>query len=419
MVSDYTSANSTYATCLQNFIMNPDSPFTPNQPVNADFFTGREDLIDELLLSVRKAAKGNLQVGWISGERGIGKSSLASFVGLLAERDEQAISAHVHLGGVHELQDMVRETHLSLLKDNQRKSWGQNLWSLFGERIKKIGLFGVDIQLDMSEKELDATANNFAASLGHIVKKAGNDRRVLFLILDDINGLAAPPRFAHWLKSMVDGAATSKTEAPVCLIFVGLEERLDTMIKNNPSVVRVFRPLMKIEPWTQSEGEDFFRNAFDEHNISIEQKDVEMLARYSGGIPTVAHEIGDAVWQIAKDNTITRLDCFGGVVDAADSIGKRFIEKDVIQALQSSQYRSILGKIADAFSGHFPFSKKDLRSLETLTPKEKKALDNFLIRMKRLGGIVSVKAGERGIYRFPTHMHAIYFSLRSAKLTNT
>ena len=424
MVLDYTDASPIYATVCRNFTMNPEqNPFSPHQPVNATFFTGREDQIEELLLSVRKASKGNLQIGWISGERGIGKSSLASFVSFLAERDQHALSAHVHLGGVHELKDMVRETHLSLLKDNQRKSWGQNLWSLFGERIEKIGLFGVDIQLNMSEKELDATANNFAESLGHIVKKAGNDRNVLFLILDDINGLADKPRFAHWLKSMVDSVATSKTEAPVCLIFVGLEERLDTMIKNNPSVVRVFRPMMKIEPWTQSEGEGFFRNAFDNHNVRIGQKDVEKLARYSGGIPTVAHEIGDAVWQIAEDNTITTFDCFMGIVDAADSIGKRFIEKDVIQALQSKKYLSILGKIADKIVdkhvGDITFSKKDLRSLETLTPKEKKALDNFLIRMKRLGGIVSVKTGERGIYRFPTNMHAIYFSLRSAKLTNT
>ena len=419
MVSDYTDASPTYATVCRNFTMNTDSPFTPNQPVNPDFFTGREDQINELLLSVRKASKGNLQVGWISGERGIGKSSLASFVGFLAERDEQAIAAHIHLGEVKTLEEMAGKTHLSLLEDNQSKSWGRTLLNMFGDRVKQVGLFGVKIQLELSDKELAATTNNFAASLGHIVEKAGNDRRVLFLIFDDINGLADTPRFAHWLKSMVDGAATSRTEAPVCLIFVGLEERLDTMIKNNPSVVRVFRPLMKIEPWTQSEGEDFFRNAFDKHNVSIAQEDVEILARYSGGIPTVAHEIGDAVWQIAKDNTITEDDCQIGVIDAADTIGKRFIEKDIIQALQSSQYRSILGKIADAFSGHFPFSKKDLRSLETLTPKEKKALDNFLIRMKRLGGIVSVKAGERGIYRFPTHMHAIYFSLRSAKLTNT
>ncbi len=397
--------------------MNPEhSPFTPNQPVSTDFFTGRIDQIKELLSTVRRAAQGTLQIGWISGERGIGKSSLASFVGFLAEHKEHAISAHVHLGGVHTLEEMVGETHLSLLKDNQSKSWGKNLLSLFKDKVKQVGLFGIELQLDMSDQELVATANNFAASLGQIVNKTGNDRTVLFLILDDINGLADNPRFAHWLKSMVDSTATSRTAVSVCLIFVGLEERLDKMKQNNPSVGRIFRPMIKIEPWTQSESEGFFQNAFDKNNVSIEKGGVAFLAEYSGGLPTVAHEIGDAVWRTAEEHTIKKQDYIHGIFDAADSIGNRFIERNIIQALQSNQYRSILGKIADKFAGDLVFSKQELRSLETLNPEEKRALDNFLTRMRRLGGIVPVKNGERGMYRFPTHMHAIYFSLRSTQL---
>jgi len=42
---------------------------------------------------------------------------------------------------------------------------------------------------------------------------------------------------------------------------------------------------------------------------------------------------------------------------------------------------------------------------------ERKVLDNFLKRMKTLGGIVPVQDGERGMYRFLTHMHRIYFLL--------
>ena len=396
--------------------MNPEySPFTPNQPVNADFFTGRKSQIEDLLSTVRKAAKGTLQIGWISGERGMGKSSLASFVSFLAERDERALSAHVHLGGVHRLEDMVRETHLSLLKDNQSKSWGKNLLSLFGERVKQIGLFGVEIQLDVSDKELMATTNNFPASLGQIIEKAGNDRNVLFLILDDINGLADNPRFAHWLKSMMDSVATSRTDVPVCLIFVGLEERLDKMRESNPSVGRIFRPLIPIRPWEQSESERFFQNAFSKRNVGIERSNVEFLAKCSGGLPVLAHEIGDSVWRRAKDNTIDEDDCIQGIVDAAYSVGTRFIEREVIQALQSRKYRSILGKIAkNQWNLDSKFSRKELLSLETFTPTERKALDNFLRRMMRLGGITPVKDGERGMYRFPTHMHRVYFLRQAA-----
>lgn len=398
--------------------MNPEhSPFTPNQPVNADFFTGRKPHIENLLAAVRQAAQGTMQIGWISGERGIGKSSLASFVGFLAERDEHALYAHVHLGGVTKLEDMVREIHLSLLKDNQSKSWGKNLLSLFGDKVRKIGLFGVEIQLDLSDNELAATTNNFAASLNQIIKKAGEDRRVLFLILDDINGLAGHARFAHWLKSMRDSVATSRMEVPVCLVFVGLEERLDKMMESNPSVGRIFRPMIQIEPWEKADSAKFFVNAFRKRNVRIAKDTEKSLAEYCGGLPTLAHEIGDSVWRSAGNNSIEHRDVFEGIIDAAYSVGARFINREVIQALRSNRYRSILRKIAkDENTIDIKFSRKKLLSLETLTTTERKVLDNFLRRMKTVGGIVPVRDGERGMYRFPTHMHRIYFLLEAKTL---
>ncbi len=406
-----------YPVC-RNFAMNPEhSPFTPNQPVNADFFTGRKPQIENLLSTVRKAAQGTMQIGWISGERGIGKSSLASFVGFLAERDEKAPYAHVHLGGVNKLEDMVRETHLSLLKDNQSKSWGKNLLRLFGDKVRQIGLFGVEIQLEISNKELVATTNNFAESLNQIIKEAGEDRKVLFLILDDINRLAGNSRFAHWLKSMMDSVATSRMEVPVCLIFVGLEERLDTMMESNPSVGRIFRPMIQIEPREKADSQNFFVNAFRKRNVRIERDTGKLLAEYCGGLPTLAHEIGDSVWRNAENNAIDHHDLFEGVIDAAYSVGTRFIQKEVIRALRSNRYHSILRKIAkDDNTIGIKFPRKKLLSLETLTATERTVLDHFLKRMKTLGGIVPVQDGERGVYRFPTHMHRIYFLLEANAL---
>ena len=40
---------------------------------------------------------------------------------------------------------------------------------------------------------------------------------------------------------------------------------------------------------------------------------------------------------------------------------------------------------------------------------------NFLNRMRKLGAIVPVKEGERGVYRFPTYLHRIYFSIEAAQ----
>ncbi len=393
--------------------MNPDdSPFTPNQPASVDFFTGREEQVEELLGIVRKAATGTLQVAWIAGERGIGKSSLASLIGFMAEQHNNALVAHVHLGGVHELHEMVKQSCLSLLKDNQSKSWSKKLWTLFENKVRKVGVFGLQIELDIAKKDLAATARNFSESLDHILKNTGTGRKVLLLILDDINGLAQDPGFAHWLKSMVDGIATSRKKISICLVFVGLQERLDEMKANNPSVIRSFSKIVEITPWTKTETKDFFKKAFSKRDVKISSRRLEALARYSGGFPVLAHEIGNHVWGLAQDHSVNTGDVVKGIRQAAYSIGERFIEREVVQALGSKNYKSILQKIGSASLRDIgvTFSKEQLLSLEIFTEAEKKTLGNFLRRIIDVGGLVSV---DRGVYRFPTQMHRIYFILKA------
>ena len=398
--------------------MDPEnSPFTPNQPVNAEFFTGRQEQIVQLLSMVRKAKRRRLQIGWISGERGIGKSSLAAMVGTLAERKEGALSAHLHLGGARELKHLVQATYLQLLKDNQSKSWGERLRTVFADRVESVGLFGINIKLKLEEEDFAEAIHNFPEVLSSLLERAGGDREVLLLILDDINGLADNREFADWLKSMVDAAAIRGTVAPVCLIFVGLEDRFRRMKVHNPSVARVFHPLIDMAPWTQSESKAFFRSAFEKVGCRIGDDDIALLANCSDGLPVMAHQIGQSVLEVAENGEVSRGDILQGVFHAAESIGRRFLNKEVIQALRSEKYRSILRKIADVPMSRieWEFSRKQLHSLPTLTSEEKKGLDNFVHRMGKLGAIVPSPGGQRGVYRFATSIHRIYFMLEAGR----
>lgn len=396
------------------------SPFTPNQPVSAEFFVGRNEHIESLRSMVRRARRGNLQVGWISGERGIGKSSLASLIASLAEREENAIVAHIHLGGVRKLTDLARETHTQILRDNpETKAWGINLWNLLSSRVEKIGAFGIELKLKMSEDELSGTIRSFTDTLEAIVKAAGGNREMMLLVFDDINGLANNPDFANWLKSMVDGEATSGRKNPICLIFAGLEDRFQRMKKHNPSVGRIFMPWIDIQPWTQPESMKFFQSAFKNRGCYVKSSDIKLLASYSDGLPVMAHEIGNSVWKFAKSKKITSNEILDGIFDAAESIGRN-LGKDIIQALQSKNYRSILRKITgpDAQSIGFEFSRKQLHSMENLTNSEKKGLDNFVTRMRKLGALVPGAEGERGSYRFATRLHRIYFFIEALRAKN-
>ena len=86
--------------------MTPESsPFRPGQPAPVESFVGRNAEIERLRGMVRASTRGRPGVGFVSGERGIGKSSLARFVRHLVERERAAVGCHVFLGGVNDLGD--------------------------------------------------------------------------------------------------------------------------------------------------------------------------------------------------------------------------------------------------------------------------------------------------------------------------
>ena len=367
--------------------MNPEtSPFTPDVPASVDIFIGRERHVEDLLAAVRKAKRGKLSVAWIGGESGIGKSSLAAYVGAVAEQNEGALFAHVPLGDAVTVKDIAQKAYLSLLDNNRDKTLGEKLFALFGKRVRKIGAYGLQLELEMKPNESPETLDGLAYELTGIAEKSG--AKAMVLVFDDINGIAGEPFFAHGIKSMVDGLAIRKARIPVCMIFTGLDERLNDMCNVNPSVVRCFQPRIDVEPWTQAESVEFFQNAFKGADVTVSHDKIKMLAQSCRGIPSVAHELGHAVWREAENKKIEPRVIRISMAMAAHAISGRFMQKDTD--------KSILRKIAE--TNPWNFSRDSLLDKGGLTDEEENVLDDFLRRMRKLGGIYHA-GSEPGVYR--------------------
>ena len=216
------------------------SPFTPGFPVPVEFFVGRLAEIELLRKKVASAQGGRLQVAFLIEERGIGKSSLASFARFLAEREHQMIGLHTFLGGVISLEEMVRRVFDRLLKESVGTSWHEKVRKFFGNHIREVGLFGISIEFGAPAQDLRRMVHDFAPALRNLIDRVKDEKRGIFLVLDDINGLAASSDFANWLKSLVDEITTSQRPLPLCLLLVGLEERRQALIGLQPSLARVF-----------------------------------------------------------------------------------------------------------------------------------------------------------------------------------
>ena len=390
--------------------MNPEtSPFRPGQPVPIDFFVGRVEEIKRLDGMVKASAQGNFKIGFVSGERGIGKSSLVSFVRHLSEQASEVAGCHVFLGGVHNLQEMLRRTFNRVLKESMDKPWHGQIREFFGNHVRRVGMFGISLELDLKDRDLSTVAHDFVPTVRRLLNSLKDHKSALLLILDDINGLAGSEAFANWLKSMVDEIATSRQQTPLCILVVGLEERRQELIAKQPSLARVFE-LIEIAPWSDDEVTEFYRTSFGSVEAKISKANLNQLSRFTGGLPVLAHEIGEAVWREARRLEISSREVSAGIWTAAEVIGRKLLEPRIFGAIRSERYRSILRKMSDRPRMHFRRSELVGR----LTGDEKKVMDNFLRRMKKLGAL-EADPGIRGGYRFPNLLHMLYFWMESQR----
>lgn len=390
--------------------MTPESsPFRPGQPVPIEFFVGRRPEIERLRDMITASTQGRFKIGFVSGERGIGKTSLVAFVRHLVERDHDVAGCHVFLGGVQGLQEMLRRTFDRILQESIDKSWHQKLMALFGDRVSKVGLFGVSLELNLEERDLSAIERDFASSVRQLLESIKEHKKSLFLILDDINGLTSSEGFANWLKSTVDEIATAREEIRLCVLVVGLEERRQELVGKQPSLARVFE-LIDIAPWSNDEVRSFYSDSFRASGADISQEGLDLLIQFTGGLPVLAHEIGDAVWRTARGPTIEKNEVLKGISTAAEVIGRKLLNPQIFSAIRSERYLSILRKMADKPRIHF--RRAELQKL--LTDAEKKGLDSFLRRMTNLGALEK-DPEVRGGYRFPNLLHALYFSMESQR----
>ncbi len=386
------------------------SPFTPGSPVPVELFVGRLEQITEILRYVKQASSGKQENVFLTGDRGIGKSSLAAFLRHYVATKQNILSIQVFGGRVSTLEELVRHILDQLLKETKDEALFNKISQFFGKYIRDVGLFGISVSFNPPEQDLKDLVRNFPEVLNNIVEEIKKEKVGLFIALDDINGLVEKPEFANWYKSFVDEVATHYEDFPVFIMLTGLPEKRGILSTLQPSLMRIFR-VVEIEKLSDEEVENFFSTTFESENIKVEPEAMEEMVLYSSGLPLLMHEIGDATFWIDKDSVIDEVDALDGILAAAEVVGKKYLDPKVYSAIRSERYRSILRKLGETWDFSGIFKKKEVEA--NLTEPEKKVFHNFLKKMRELGVIESDLEHGRGAYRFVNEMYPLYISIES------
>ncbi len=387
------------------------SPFYPGQPVPVELFVGRTAQLDRMLRrGVEQVAAGKPVAMFIQGEYGIGKSSIAGFLQYLAAKDHNLHSIYAPLGGVESINDVAARVLEATIRSGAfDPSRNERIRNWLSKYIGEQSLFGVTIHAEALRRDAPSIAAGMLPFLAEVyarLKDTGT--RGVFLALDEINGIAGDPHFAHLIKGVVDTNALSNRPLPLLLLLCGVEERRREMIAQHQPVDRIF-DVIDIAAMTESEMREFFTKAYASVQMTVDDEAMSLLCKYSAGFPKIMHLVGDAAFWIDRDGRVDRDDALQAVLTAADEVGKKYVDQQVYKALRSQDYHSILAKIARMGPDAMTFTKAEVA--KGLTESEKKKFNNFLQKMKTLKVLRS--GDTQGEYVFNMRMVRLYIWLQS------
>ena len=146
--------------------------------------------------------------------------------------------------------------------------------------------------------------------------------------------------------------------------------------------------------------------------MEVKPEAMDVLVKFSSGLPILMHEIGDATFWLDTDGIIDEHDALKGVMTTAERVGSKYLDPKVYRSVRSERYRSILKKLAKVPISRY-FTKKDVEA--KLSENEKKVFHNFIRKLIELGIIESDVERGGGAYRFVNEIYPVYIRMESER----
>ena len=129
---------------------------------------------------------------------------------------------------------------------------------MFNDKIESVVVMNLSFKFkNNNDSIINNIRSNFANFLVDLTKNIC-DKKGIFIIIDDINGLSKTHDFANWYKSFTDTLASSFYDyAPIAVMLLAHPDVIDDLYNHNPSFNRIFMH-REIEPLKDIEVRDFF-----------------------------------------------------------------------------------------------------------------------------------------------------------------
>jgi cold shock CspA family protein len=290
------------------------NPFTPQQPAtDPNKFAGRDTAIHNAIDCLF-----NHKNLLITGERGIGKSSLAFQLSYLAGGEKSLIErlkidtdgyefeylcpSHRCIPG-HNLINIIESLVISAAKELGIELSYDKIITELGVNLKFIK---ASHKIEEENKPSTELITFFVDSIERIYSKAGNRFNGILFLIDEIDCLEQKDNLAAFLKAAIE-TLHFRNYTNISFLLAGVTGTLTDMLLQHKSFSRLFENL-ELRKMSESELAEIISRCLESTSVSMEPTVKDETIKLSDRFPEPIHLLGYHSFRLDTDQNIDRKD---------------------------------------------------------------------------------------------------------------
>lgn len=380
-----------------------ETPFQPLSPVKVENFKGRVDIIKKILRYMNKSLKCEVQHFFLTGSKGMGKTSVAEFI-IEEIKKINMLSIYISNKGNDSVEILASNIIKSLINKYPEENRIEKVKSWFGKHVSEIKFHGTTLSFNLDQQMQDNIKNDFLDYLLIAYEYLKVEYKGILIVIDDINGLSNSKEFVDWYKSFADTLNVEEYyHLPLYFLLASYPDKFDNMVLLEKSFGRLFH-FAHVGELSDGEVKEFFKDSFKSVNLEINDDALEFITDYTSGVPLTMQYIGDSIFWNMTQNNISIRDAKEGIILASKEIRSKQLR--VLNRIKENIHEEILIKIAQEKLEIFDYD--DLKNV--LTQHEFDYLEEFLNNMTEKN---ILKEEFNGTYKFVDKLDYTYYRIKS------
>jgi hypothetical protein len=391
-------------------------------------FIGRVNELKRLEQAFIQTIAGEPAHFMITGERGIGKTSLLLYLKALAEGYITLNSAKFNFL-VLDLDIDTNSTQLGLIgrikmhidnrlgKSERARTFLKEAWSF----LQRVHIMDSGITQESENASDEVMLDEFSLMLAQICERTCNPEgeptfsakyQGILLVIDEADNCSPQLHLGSFIKLLTERLQRHDCNR-VLVGLAGMPELRDKLYASHPSSLRIFED-MQMDRLKKSEVSDVISTCLERaskdnnEEVSITDEARKMLVSFSEGYPHFIQQFGYSAFAYDTDGIIDKEDVIKsgfGVRGALNAIGNRYYRDDFYNKIQQDSYRQDLRIMAEDLDGWVTRAKIKSQF------KGKEGTLNNALQALRNRHIILPKQGAKGVYRLQHKGFALWIKL--------